>query len=103
MEAADWSKLSICVRNLDCDDLLSDWRWLVDQSFTPFDMTAFGDWFLEGVDGGVFMLDLVSGKLNKISASKQQFLCDRNEPKNLDKWFMADNVHEAKMYQHVVL
>jgi hypothetical protein len=53
----DWKQLTIDVDGLDCDRLLSDWRWLVPESLRPFSLTMFGDWFFENTDGRVMFLD----------------------------------------------
>ncbi len=86
----EWNKLIIDISDLDCERLLSDWRWLVDKTYQPFLMTIFGDWFMESPNGSVFMLDLVSGQLNMISQSISDFDKEKEKLDNLDEWFMAD-------------
>jgi hypothetical protein len=48
-----WDKLLIRTTGLDCQRLLSYWRWLLQKDFHPIVMTAFGDWFLADQDGSV--------------------------------------------------
>src|SRR5690349_19608511 len=86
----DWTKLTIHIEKLDCNRLLSDWRWLVNGSYVPFSMTMFGDWFFTNSEGAVYMLDLISGDLKLICESREEFLVKREEPANLDEWFMAE-------------
>jgi hypothetical protein len=86
----DWKRLAIDVEGLDCNRLLSDWRWLVPESLRPFSLTIFGDWFLEDSVGRVIFLDTVAATLSKIAPSQQAFLAERAKQENLDHWFMAD-------------
>ncbi len=48
-----WEELLIRTPNLDCQRLLSYWRWLLQKDYHPIVMTAFGDWFLLDDDGSV--------------------------------------------------
>jgi hypothetical protein len=86
----DWTFLTIDVNGLDCDRLLSDWRWLVPDTLAPFALTMFGDWFFEDCAGRVFFLDTVSAQLSHIAPSRAAFFVEREKPENLDQWFMAD-------------
>jgi len=86
----DWKRLTIDVAGLDCERLLSDWRWLVPGSFRPFCLTMFGDWFFEDATGRVIFLDTVAAQLAEIAPSRQAFLTERVLQANLDQWFMAD-------------
>jgi len=86
----DWKQLTIDLDGLDCDHLLSDWRWLVPTSLRPFSLTMFGDWFFEDSDGRVIFLDTVAAQLSEIAASRQAFLAERKKQENLDQWFMAN-------------
>ncbi len=86
----DWQRLTIDATGLDCDRLLSDWRWLVPESLRPFSLTVFGDWFFEDRAGRVIFLDTVAAELSEIAPSRQAFLSERAKQENLDQWFMAD-------------
>jgi T6SS immunity protein Tdi1, C-terminal len=86
----DWKRLTIDVAGLDCNRLLSDWRWLVPESLRPFSLTMFGDWFFEDSAGRVIFLDTVAAQLSEIAPSRQAFLTERARQENLDQWFMAD-------------
>jgi hypothetical protein len=86
----DWKRLTIDTTGLDCDRLLSDWRWLVPEALRPFSLTMFGDWFFEDSVGRVIFLDTVAAELSEIASSRQAFLADRAKQENLDQWFMAD-------------
>jgi hypothetical protein len=86
----DWNRLTIDAAGLDCDRLLSDWRWLVPESLLPFSLTIFGDWFFEDATARVIFLDTVAARLSEIAHSRAAFLAEREKPENLDEWFMAD-------------
>jgi hypothetical protein len=86
----DWKRLTIDAAGLDCDRLLSDWRWLVPESLRPFSLTMFGDWFFEDSAGRVIFLDTVAAELSEIAPSRRAFLAERAKQENLDQWFMAD-------------
>lgn len=86
----DWKLLTIETTGLDCDRLLSDWRWLVPETLRPFSLTMFGDWFFEDSAGRVIFLDTVAAELSEIASSRRAFLADRAKQENLDQWFMAD-------------
>jgi hypothetical protein len=86
----NWEQLAIDVKGLDCDRLLSDWRWLVPKSLKPFSLTMFGDWFFEDDSGRVIFLDTVSAELSMIAPSRSVFMIERETPDNLAQWFMAD-------------
>ena len=85
----DWKRLTIDAGGLDCDRLLSDWRWLVPKALRPFSLTIFGDWFFEDSAGRVIFLDTVAAQLSEIASSRQAFLAEREKQENLDQWFMA--------------
>jgi hypothetical protein len=85
-----WERLSIDLSSLDCDRLLSHWRWLVPTDLRPFSLTLFGDWFFEDRRGGVHFLDTVGGKLSQIAPTRDAFLEMRERPENRDEWYMAD-------------
>ena len=85
-----WERLSIDPATLDCDRLLSDWRWLVPHQLRPFSLTLFGDWFFEDDRGGVHFLDTVGGKLSQIAPTREAFIAMREQPENCDQWYLAD-------------
>lgn len=62
-------------------ELLSDWRWLVQENCTPVMMTAFGDLFLRDQAGHIHFLDLMCGQFKEVAVSQEAFdrLCDDRE------------------------
>lgn len=86
----DLQRLTICIGGLDCDQLLSDWRWLGPDDLQLVSMTKFGDCFLEDRRGCIHFLDTLGGRLTPIAPSNEAFLTEREKPENLDEWFMID-------------
>jgi hypothetical protein len=87
-----WEQLLIRTTDLDCQRLLSYWRWLLQKDYHPIVMTAFRDWFLLDQDGSVHFLDLVAGSLSKVAESGEEFKQVMGLPEKLDEWFMAEVV-----------
>lgn len=86
----DWQRLSISIDGLECDRLLSDWRWLVPDDLQLVSMTVFGDCFLKDFRGSIHFLDTLAGKLTLIAPSTETFLTEREKSENLDEWYMID-------------
>jgi hypothetical protein len=72
---------------LDCDRILSDWRWLVPNNLRPFSLTMYGDWFFEDEKGRVVFLDTVGATLSEIAPSRAVFLANRERQNNSDQWY----------------
>jgi hypothetical protein len=74
-------------RELDWDELLEPWRWMLPDSYTIWLMNRFGDLFLILEDGVVVMLDSGMGKVEQVAGSQNEFcdLCE--EPENLSDYF----------------
>ncbi|MDB5390189.1 MAG: hypothetical protein JWM11_5835 [Planctomycetaceae bacterium] len=53
--------------------LLSSWRWLVNETFTPLLATAIGDMFLIDGNGSVHWLDVCCGTLSEVATSVSEF------------------------------
>jgi hypothetical protein len=81
--------LTIQGDNLAFDILLADWRWLVQPSFTPVLMTAFGDLFLRDEVGHIHFLDLMTGEFEQVANSPDEFdrLCEDREQRR--SWFVG--------------
>ena len=91
-----WTDLTINPYNVDFDVLLEDWRWLVDKSYKPLVISAFGDLFLEGQDGSMYWLDTGMGKLIKVASSPKEFKSLMVQPENSNAWFMPPLVMDLK-------
>jgi hypothetical protein len=49
----EWSDLIISQEGIDFDILLTEWRWLIDESYTPLLLTALGDLLLGTENGSI--------------------------------------------------
>ena len=56
-----WDDFILDSKQVDLNELLIEWRWLVDEKFTPIAVTAFGDLFLQSSDGSIHRLDAGTG------------------------------------------
>lgn len=88
--------LVINTNGVDFKALLDDWRWLVDESYTPVVISAFGDLFLEGKDGAMYRLDTGMGRVSKVANSREEFRSLMTKPDNAGEWFMPTLVLELK-------
>src|SRR6266404_4102625 len=88
--------LTIKLDGLRFESLLSDWRWLVQPSYTPVLMTAFGDLFLRDETDRVRFLDLMAGEFKQAVNSQDEFerLCEEKDQRR--NWFMGFFVVELR-------
>ena len=56
------------------DDLLADWRWLVQEEASLIAVTAMGDMVLRRNDGSIWFLDTIEGNYNRIADSENDYL-----------------------------
>lgn len=83
-----WNELTVPLDGVDLDGLLSEWRWLVDESFTPVLISALGDLFLRDGEGRIFWLSSGWGKLTQVAASAAEFKQLMVQPENAAEWFV---------------
>jgi hypothetical protein len=88
--------LTIKLDGLAFDRLLADWRWLVQPSYRPVLMTAFGDLFLRDETGHVHFLDLMAGDFKQVATSEDEFyhLCEDRERRR--RWFISFLIIELR-------
>ena len=75
-------------RGLDWSTILSDWAWLLPESFTVWLMNRFGDLFIVLDDGTVQRLDVGGGTLEKVAGSRDDFCTKIDEGNNANDWLM---------------
>jgi hypothetical protein len=92
----DIKTLTIDLSQIDCDELLSDWRWLVDKSYTPLILTAMGDMFLTAENGSVYMLNLMDGRFEIIADSEEDFKNKLQDDDISSEWFLPEIVQANK-------
>ena len=87
-----WNELTVTLDGVDLDSLLSEWRWLADESYQPVVITALGDLFLRREDGPIFWLDAGSGQLTEVASSAEEFKQLMVQPENANEWFVPQFV-----------
>lgn len=87
-----WNELTVKPDTIDLESLLTEWRWLVDDTYTPLVLGALGDLFLRRDDGRIFWLDTGWGELHEIAESREAFQAAMVEPENADEWFVPNLV-----------
>jgi hypothetical protein len=85
-------ELMLDLGQFDRTELLSEWRWLVDDSYTPLVMTAMGDMFLTSPDGKVHFLNLMEGQFSVVSDSVEEFQEKLHDPEIVGRWFLPEVV-----------
>jgi hypothetical protein len=78
---------SLHVDTLDVERLLADWRWLCPSPKSLLARNVFGDLFLQDDAGAVFWLNTATGKMNKISNSKKEFIEMAETAEKRREWF----------------
>lgn len=87
-----WNELTVSLNGVDLDELLSEWRWLIDESYEPVVITALGDLFLRHDDGRIFWLDSGWGQLTEVASSADEFKQLMGQPDNANEWFIPQLV-----------
>lgn len=82
-----WNELTVNFSEFSQSDLLKEWRWIVDDSFSPILVSSLGDIFLENLDRTVHWLDVGTAKLIKVATSSTEFKQLIQKPENADLWF----------------
>jgi hypothetical protein len=79
--------LTISTDGVDCDVLLKEWRWLVDERYTTVLLSAIGDAFLEAPGGSIYWLQAGTGRLDKVADSLDEFHQLMTQPDQVREWF----------------
>jgi hypothetical protein len=75
--------------------ILADWRWLLPQGESAvLLMSRYGDLFLEFDEGGIHMLDVGNGSLEKVAESSPDFWRKINEAESANNWLMIPLVDQ---------
>ena len=85
-------ELTISLENLDGDELLSEWRWLVDESYSPVLVSAVGDLFVQGQDGSIWWLCTATGQFTQVAPDLTEFQRLTRQPNPSREWFLPDIV-----------
>lgn len=84
-----WDNITIPFTNLDLINLYSQWDWLLVDTFKPILMSTFGDLFFSKKDNRVYFLDTLTGSVELISNSINEFETFINNIKNQEKYLQS--------------
>jgi hypothetical protein len=90
--------LAISCSDIDCEQLLQEWRWLVPEDHHPLMIGAFGGWIMGAPDGSIWSLELLEGTYSRIADNADAFNRAKASPENLNLWFMAEWVEIAERH-----
>jgi hypothetical protein len=94
--ADSWEALIIKIEDVPSDptEYLESWKWLLEESFEPLAVTAFGDWFLRDRVGRIHRLSVGEGRIAMVANTLVEFHQVRAAPGNMGHWFMPALVAE---------
>ena len=75
-------------------DALEGWHWIGLSGKTPIVVTAFADVFFQANDG-IYFLDTVEGKLNKIAVSQEELESLLKSEESKDHYFLSGFIDRA--------
>jgi hypothetical protein len=87
-----WNELTVSPDGVDLDGLLSEWRWLADESYRVVVITSLGDLFLRREDGPIFWLNTCDGTLTEVASSAEEFKQLMGRPEHANEWFVPQLV-----------
>ena len=83
-----WAQLTFLPEDEALHALRRSWAWLVPEDAKPFMFSLSGDVFFESSEGAVHWLDTGQGVLQRIAASREEFLARMYEDGG-HEWLMA--------------
>ena len=72
------------------DRLLRDWLWLCPEHVRLVAVDAFGDLFLQNLQGAILRLDTSGGRIERISESLEGFQKSAHLAEKRKEWFFED-------------
>jgi hypothetical protein len=95
MSRLTWSDLLIQdISPDDCRRWLEPWSWLIEGHFAPEFLNKFGSWFLRRPEGHVEMLDVFTGRVEKVADSNEEFVGLVNEGWWQEVYLLSELVYE---------
>lgn len=73
---------------LEWSSLLQEWYWLLPPKFSVWLFTRAGDLFITLPDGSVHLLEVGSGQLRRVAASRHDACAQLDRPGVADEWLM---------------
>ncbi len=80
--------------DLDWQELLLEWHWVLPPEFTVWLLTRVGDLFIALPDGSIHMLDVGAGTLKQAAKGRDEFRTMMDEPTNANDWLMIPIVDQ---------
>lgn len=88
--------LIVRLADVDIDQMLEFWRWLIPPTFCPLFATALGDLFLVDTEERIQWLDIGVGQLKQVASSIAEFEIAVADPDNASLWFGASFIDELR-------
>jgi len=88
--------------DLDWQSLLEEWRWLLPLQFKVWLFTRTGDLFILLPEGAIHKLDVGSGRLSRVAASRDEAGMKIDEPEVARDWLMIPVVDQLVAGGHVL-
>ncbi len=83
-------ELAIACDDIDCSDLLKEWRWIVPDTVTPIQMGIFGDWIFFAPSGSIWHLSALDGVYAQVAASADEFNSKSQDADFLNEIYQAE-------------
>jgi hypothetical protein len=78
---------------LEADNLLPQWFWIVPENAAPLFISAFGDWVFENPNGSLSVLSMLEGTFEKVANNSAEY----NEKNKSPEW--CDEIFISSWYQ----
>lgn len=89
-------ELTIKLNEIQIEDLLDTWTWLVEDFCELIFITKFGDLFFEKNSGDVYWLATDTCALTKVANNRAEFYGFLNDRENFSNWFLPDFIKELE-------
>ena len=76
------------ISNVDIDDILSCWKWLLIDKQAVVTISCLGDIFLLGLDDAIYWLQTDRGDLIKVADTLEQYQQFLTDEEKIDNWFL---------------
>src|SRR5262245_9909245 len=74
--------------DLDWNDLLREWHWLLPDRLNPWILTRAGDLIFVSSDNTIQFLDVGAGSIIQVANTRDEFCTKIDVVENADNWFM---------------
>ncbi|XZE53020.1 T6SS immunity protein Tdi1 domain-containing protein [Planctomycetaceae bacterium SH139] len=86
--------LTISVKGVDMETLLSEWTWAMPEPLRPVLLTVMGDTFAQGESGAVYFVDMVEGTIRCVADNGESFRSLLR-----DNQFVTDHMFPSRIVQ----